>query len=369
LPAYLVICALFLSVDKKKIFSYVLPFLLIGAGYVIFRLFFLPCSKCTLVNLFSLVKIKAFIFLFQDYLGQLVLPTGLRSLFFSNIWLVNSVFIVLALVITIGCLVGAIWFKQKILAFGLLFYFAGLLPVLNLIDHIEYFGVILSEHYLYLPCIGIFIILASAIIFLEKKNGIILKALLAALLGFYFCLTIINNNYYKNQVVFYRHLLSLEKNHSFARVNLGNAYLQKNMFDQAINEAQATLNLEPDAWDAYLLLGNAYKGKGQIDQAVKFYRKTIQLNPVGIQGYLNLGITLAEAEDTVAAQKVLEDALIKFPDSVDLHRNLGALYGNTGNLKKAISVWQEGLVLDPNDQGLMDNIGFANELLENKPLK
>lgn len=363
LPIFVAICAFFLQIERKKIFIYVLPFWLIVGAYIVFRLFFMPCSKCTLMNLFSLMKIKDFIFLSQDYLSQLIFPVGLRSLFFGNATLfIKTALIFLAWLITIACLAGAIIFKKKTLVFGLLFYFVGLLPAINLIDHIDYFGVILSEHYLYLSCIGIFFILANALIFLEKRIGISVKVLVAMFFLFYMCLTILNNNYYKEQIVFYRHILSVEKNHSFVRVNLGNAYFQKNMFDQAIKEAQATLSLEPDAWDAYLLLGNAFKGKGQIEQAIKFYRKTIQFNPVGIQGYLNLGITLAEAEDLAGAESVFKDVLIRFPDSIELRWNLGALYGNTGNFKKAILVWQEGLVLDPNDKRLRDNISYANEL-------
>jgi tetratricopeptide (TPR) repeat protein len=314
--------------------------------------------------LLSLVKIKDFIFLSQDYLGQLILPAGLRGLFFGNALFIKPVLIILAWLISIIVLAGVIIFKKKKLLFGLLFYFIGLLPVINLLDHIDYFGVILCEHYLYLAGIGVFFILANLIIFLDKKIGIIIKGLMVALFLFLLSLTIINNNYYKNDIVFYKHILSLEKNHSFVRVNLGNAYLQKNMFDQAITEAQATLRTEPEAWDAYLLLGNAYKGKGQIDQAVKFYRKTIQLNPVGIQGYLNLAITLAESKDAAGAQSVFEDALTRFPDSLDLRRNLGVLYGNTGNLKKAILIWQEGLILNPNDQSLKENIALAKKLLK-----
>lgn len=365
LPVFVLLCAFSLQIDRKKIFAYVLPFWLIAAAYIIFRLFFLPCSKCTFLNLFSLSKIKDFIFLSQNYLGQLILPAGLRSLFFGNSLLIKPVLMFLAWLITITVLAGAIIFKNKKMFFGLLFYFIGLLPVVNLIDHIDYYGVILCEHYLYFASIGIFIILANVIMFLEKRIPVIIKALVALIFFFYFFLTLINNNYYKDEAVFYQHILSLEKKHSFVRINLGNAYVHKNMFDQAIKEGQETLRLEPDAWEAYLLLGNAYKGKRQFDQAVKFYKKTIQLNPVGIQAYLNLGIMLAEIDDVVQAENVFEEALIKFPDSVDLYRNLGALYGNTGRLKKAILVWQKGLTLSPGEQSLKDSISLANELLKN----
>ncbi|HNW39512.1 MAG TPA: tetratricopeptide repeat protein [Candidatus Omnitrophota bacterium] len=369
LPFFTVLCAFFLKIDRKKIFVYTLPFWLIAAVYIVGRMFFLPCSKCTFLNLFSVFKIKDFILLSQNYLSQLILPAGLRNLFFGQAVFIKPVLIFSAWLITLACLAGAFIFKNKPLIFGLLFYFLGLLPTLNLIDHINYYGVILCEHYLYLAAIGGFLILANLVIFLEKKSGMIAKFFIGALFLFYFFLTLVNNNYYKDPITFYRQVLSVDKDHSFVRVNLGNAYLQKYMFDQAIQEGQAVLQAEPGAWDAYLLLGHAYKGKGEFDQAVKFYRQAIQLNPVGIQGYLNLGITLAETEDAVSAEGVFKEALARFPNSVDLHRNLGVLYGNTGKLKEAIRVWQEGLLLNPADQGLKDNINDAEELLKDGNLK
>jgi len=364
-----VLCAYFIPTDRKKIFIRVLPFFLIAAAYISFRLFFLPCSKCSVLNLFSPGRIRDFILLSQDYLGQLILPAGLRGLFFGNTLFTKLSFITLAWLSSFVILVGIIIFRKKKLLFGLLFYLIGLLPVVNLVDHIDYFGVILCEHYLYIAGIGIFLILAGTIIFLNKKHGIIAKVLGAGLFLFFCGLTLINNNYYKDPVVFYKHILSLDPGHSFVRVNLGNIYLQKNMFDQAIQEGRSTLIWEEDAWDAYLLLGNAYRGKGQLDLAVKLYKKVIELNPVGIQGYMNLGITLAQAGDVAQAQSVFEDALARFPGSIDLHRNLGVFYANTGNLKKAILIWKEGLVLDPNEASFKENIASANKLLKNKSLK
>jgi hypothetical protein len=369
LPVFTMLCAFCLKIDRKKVLIYSLPFWVIAAVYFVLRSFLLPWNKFSFFNFFSLLNLKDFILVSQNFLSQLILPVGLRNLFFGQALLITPLLLAFAWLITMLSLTGAIIFKKKSLIFGLLFYFTGILPALNLSDHLGYFGTILCEHYLYLAGIGIFFILANVILFLEKKSGIIVKFSVAALFLFYLFLTLLNCGFYKDPITFYRHILSVDKNHSFVGVNLGNAYLQKNMFDQAIIEGQSVLSLEPEAWDAYLLLGNASRGKGQINQAVKFYQKAIQFNPAGIQGYLSLGIVLAEAEDVVAAESVFKDALTRFPDSVDLRRNLGALYGNTGNLKEAILVWRAGLVLNPHDQGLKDNIIYAEELLKDGYLK
>ena len=363
LPFLVSLFSLFLPIDKKRIPRLILPYLLIAGLYILFRAFFMPCSKCTFSNFVSFTKIRDFIFLSQNYLSQLILPIGLRGLFFRDTLSIKVIFLILAWLITGVSLAGAVIFKRKTFIFGLILYFLSLLPTINLIDHISYYGVILCEHYLYLASIGIFFILASLIIFLERKIGFFAKLLTVVLFLFYFSLTIINNNYYKDEITFYRHILSVNKDNRFVRINLGNAYFQEKMFNQAINQAHMFLVGEPDAWEAYLLLGNAYFAKGQIDLAIEFFQKTIKFNPVGIQGYLNLGIAFAQLDKVVQAEKVFNEALIKFPSSVKLRKNLGALYGNMGDFKKAIFIWQGALLLDPQDQSLKDNISYANKLL------
>ncbi len=364
LPLFVIICALFLSIDKKKILIYLIPYALIGLSYFVLRSRFMPCSKCNFVNILSWGKISGFIWLTQEYLSQLILPAGLRILYFGNGILLRQVLLFLSFVITAYCLIKAAVFKKKIFLFAIILYFIGLIPTVNLIDHIGYFGTILSEHYVYFSSIGLFIIIAYLIIQLSYRFNKLAKACIVVCFSFYICLTIVNNTNYKDEMAFYNHILNVDKQHSFVRVNLGNAYYTNKMYDKAIEQAKFTLAAEPDSWDAYLLLGNIFKARGDIRKAIGFYKKTIAFNSVGVEGYLALGITLAESDYTKEAETVLRDALIRFPDSVDIMRNLGALYGNTGKLEEAIKIWQQALILEPDDKIIKDNIHIAKELLK-----
>jgi tetratricopeptide (TPR) repeat protein len=329
----------------------------------------MPCSKCAFLNTLSLKNIYGFFWLTQEYLAQLILPAGLRTLFVGNAILMGKVLLFLSFATTLYCLIKAAVFRKKVFAFGILLYFIGLIPAANLIDHIGYFGTILCEHYLYLASAGLFIIAAYLLIRLSHHLNKAAKACIAACFLFYICLTIINNTNYKDEITFYNHILNVDKEHSFVRVNLGNAYYTNKMYDKAIEQAKLTLALEPDSWDAYLLLENVFKAKGDITRAIGFYRKTIAFNPVSVEGYLALGITLAESDYNKEAETVLREALIRFPDSVDIMRNLGALYGNTGKLEEAVKIWQQALVLSPEDRILKNNIRLAKELLKKKASK
>lgn len=364
LPLFVIICALFLSVDKKKILIYLIPYALIGLSYFVLRSRFMPCSKCNFANILSLGKISSFIWLTQEYLGQLILPAGLRTLFFRNDIFLKHVLLFLSFVITVYCLVKSLVFKKRIFMFAIILYFIGLIPTINLIDHISYFGTILCEHYVYFASIGLFIIIAYLIIQLSYRFNKLAKACVVACFSFYICLTIVNNANYKDEMTFYNHILSVDKQRSFVRVNLGNVYYSNKMYDKAIEQAKLMLAAEPGSWDAYLLLGNIFKAKGDIRKAIEFYKKTIAFNPVGVEGYLSLGITLAESDYNKEAETVLRGALIKFPDSTDIMRNLGALYANTGELEKAIKVWQQALILNPDDKIIKNNIRIAKELLK-----
>lgn len=366
LPFLVIMCAALLGIDKKKAAVFLTPYILISALYLFFRSRFLPCGKFGIIDTFSLKNIFGFILLAQKYAEQLILPAGLRPLFFLDNAFSSFLFIFLSVIIFSYSLIKALIYKERIFIFAVVFYFLCLAPTINLVNHIFYFGSILSEHYVYLASIGMFISISYIIVKTAKPFNKAVKACAAVLFLFYASLTVINNTYYKNEITFFNHILDVDKKHSFVRVNLGVSYLEKGLYELAAKQAKLVLAEEPNCWSAYLLLGNVYKKKQEPDKAILYFKKAVEFNPVGVEAYLSLGATLAASGYTADAERVLTLAMSKIPDSVELMRYLGVFYKNKGEFNKAIAVWQRALDLEPDNRIIINNIEIVNKLLKHK---
>ncbi len=394
-PFFIILCALVLKVDKKKIAYSLLPFLAIGLFYLIWRSHFMPSDKLRFQGIFSWPRLSAFFYLCQSYVAQLILPIGVAIRILPQKLISSLILVSLSLGYSLAALALAIS-KNKIALFGLVFYFFGLAPVLNLIGHISSLGRIISEPYVYLASVGFFIILAY---FLLKAYARFPKTSgfgIALIILFYGSLTVANNLNYRDEESFYNYLLSADQKNTIAHLNLGNIYLKKRMFAQAEKESRVVLKIEPDAWDAYLLLGNISKEKGDLAGAAKLYERALILKPGSTEALNNLGLiymaqgsdakaiglfkeAIAISPDSLVAMQNLADILIAKksyqealelcdkilkldPEDISAQVKIGIILAESGRIRQAESVFKEALKLDPNSVEALRNLGvlYAN---------
>jgi tetratricopeptide (TPR) repeat protein len=71
---------------------------------------------------------------------------------------------------------------------------------------------------------------------------------------------------------------------------LGNVYIKQGRLDDAIQEYQAALHIEPRFVNARLALGDIYKARDQLDDAVHEYKAALSVDPNRVEARLNLGI-------------------------------------------------------------------------------
>ena len=97
--------------------------------------------------------------------------------------------------------------------------------------------------------------------------------------------------------------LPLDLNMSF---DLEGIYFYAGRYDQAIEQARKTLELDPNFWGTYQSLSRVYEGKKQYAEAIAALEKARHLdNNTGILGYL--GCVYAAAGKKVEAQRVLDE--------------------------------------------------------------
>ncbi len=328
LPLFIILFSLFLGFNRRKLFIGLLPFVLTFFIYLALRSHFMPTTKLNPLAILSLSNVKAFFYYLWQYCRQLILPVSPEKLIFGNCGVCRFALSLAAWGILVAVLIKSFIFKNKIAIFGAAFYFIGLLPVINLSNTIIFFGPLNSEHYVYIASAGFFLLASSLIIdigaYFKKTVFVFIVFIIAA----YSSLTIISNMIYKNSIVFYNHLLDIGPKGAFMHINLGNAYYEKGMYANAMEQARLALEKEPSSWDSYLLIGNIYMTKGDLTRAIEMYKNTLILNPKSYEAYNNLGLIAWQ-------QGKFEAAALNFKKAASLNPGIRGSLDNLAIMLKA----------------------------------
>ena len=277
----------------------------------------------------------------------------------------NVISVIVVAAIAISSLV--VYKKQKVIFLGIWWFFITLAPVYNLI---EIFNPI-AERYLYLPLVGFCLVLSLLLtdvihrIFTAHRSiGDLLKiSLIVILLVIYSTITIARNRDWKDDLSLWSKTLQTTPNSAPAHGNLGRAYLELGLVEEAISEFRAALRLRPQSYKAHYNLGSAYEKKGLLKEAINQYKQTLKLKSNYANAHFNLG-------NIYKQQGLLDQAIIAYkntieidPEDIEARNNLGVVYAMQNKLDRAIMVWQKVLKIDPDNYNAKDNIKKAKALL------
>jgi len=235
---------------------------------------------------------------------------------------------------------------DKLFFFCISWFFIALLPVTNIYPPLPFY---MTEHYLYLPSIGFFIILARGLISLYsvkrlKWLGIFLTG---SLLIFYSGMTINQNNYWKNLLTFYEKTLKYAPDNVKVNSDLGNLYNDTGRYKEAINLLEKAIQLDPTYANSYNNLGNSYYAIGNIKEAISLYNKSLRLKPHA-NTYNNLANAYAATGDVDKAISILKKAIEFNPEYPRSYYDMGVIYLGMGKNKEAVDLFGKSIKLEPN---------------------
>jgi len=161
---------------------------------------------------------------------------------------------------------------------------------------------------------------------------------------------------------------SLEINPSYdlAHCNLGIALLRKGRVDEAIAQFQIALEINPRYDIAQCNLGDALLQKGQVDEAMAQYEKALGINPDNAEAHNNLGNILVQKGHVDEAMIQFQKALEINPNYADAHNNLGGTLFLKGRLEEAIAQYKEALRLKPDISNAQMNLAKAQAMAAQK---
>jgi tetratricopeptide (TPR) repeat protein len=353
----------FREVWKRYGFFY-LPVFLMGAGFTCYKLFInYPSTRheyyggSLVTNFLTVGKILVY------YLKLIFLPVVLNADYSYDAFSLSQGFFEPATFISLVILGGIFYFifwllrKEKVVAWGLLWFFVAILPVCQIFPHHE----LLAEHYLYLPLVGIS--LGVGYITGKLVRGYRFERVL---IGCYVLVLILfgvrvidRNRDWKDGFTLWSKTVKTVPHCARALDNLGVEYYSLKRYREAIPYHEQAVRLKPNYAIAYYNLGNAYNNSGYCDKAIAAYQESIRLKPDNIKAYNNLGVAYKNCKQYEEAFDMYKKVLEKEPDNLSATTNLGALLNGLNLYKMALPYCEKAVALNPKSIEALQNLGVT----------
>jgi len=282
--------------------------------------------------------------------------------------------------------------SNQLVFFSIFWFFITLGPVSNLYP-IAFF---MADHYLYLPSIGFFLILAKLLESLYKKSGIFRVysiSIFVVFAGFLGYRQIQQNDYWSDAKKFYER--TLEYNPSSPRMwsnlakenirldnreeaiklykkaieidprfvnahyNLGAVYNTLGRYDEAIASCEKAIEIEPMYTHAYNIIGAVYMNQGKNEEALKYFKMAVSTSPSNVIALCNLAVANSKTGNNEEAIRLLNTAIEANPDYPLAYSNLGYVYSLAGRRSEALVAFKTAIEMNPNDANTINNLGKA----------
>ncbi len=167
-----------------------------------------------------------------------------------------------------------------------------------------------------------------------------------------------NKGLYEEAIQELEKALSIDPNFTLARNNLEIILKKSGKLDNRVKELAHHIEVEPFDEIKTLELADTYRKLNRYSQAIIYYRKVLDFNPGSYEAHFGLGITLKNlGKYDDALEEIKRSLEIKI--SPEGYRLLGEIYFNKGIIDLAIKNFQESLLLDSSSAEAHFFLGFA----------
>jgi protein O-mannosyl-transferase len=276
------------------------------------------------------------------------LPTELE--FSSPSFMLSYVAVILA--VGLGL---ALRRRQPWVGIAGLVYFVTLLPVLGIFHNGPQ---IVADRYSYLACMGWALLAGAGARYfwqasvdgrMRRRNFVLGSWLTAVILFGLGFLTWRQTQVWHDPETLWNYVLLTTGESLFARNNLGNALAAEGRFDEAVDQFQRALRIDPNDPDAVYNLGNALARQGNFEAAGKQLQQALKINPNNAMAAYDLGNVRARQGRFDEAMDQFQRALKIDPGLAKAHYNMGGLLTQQAKLDEAIAHFRQVMRLAPGD--------------------
>ena len=331
-------------------------------------------------------KMATIFFTLGKYIQLLVFPHPLTHDYYPrhiDIMHFTDYRVLLSLVAYLGMAFIAIMTinKNKWISYGILFYLISLSIVSNILFPI---GTNMSERFLFMPSLGFAIIVGYFISkwFTDSKFTKIILIIFVILISLLGTKTITRNTVWKDDLTLFTTDVNTSKR-SAKLLNAAGGALTANavkpefeneketMLRRAIGYLDRAVEIHPRYKNPFLIKGNCHYYLEEYEQAIENYNQALSIDPAFEDARKNLGISYREAgRRSGSVNDNLSQALDYLTRAYNLNRSdyetvrlLGIAYGRSGNHQVAVRYFKEAVSLRPDIASGYSNLGNAYSYL------
>lgn len=306
------------------------------------------------------------------YLRLIILPYDLRM--DRDIAVPMSVFqpAVFFSILAIAAAAFVVWryaAKDKPLVVGIVWFLAFLFPSLNIIVPLN---APISEHWLYIPFLGISLAAAYGITRLVGRYRAaekIIYGILIAAMVVYGGTTIYLNKQWKSEKTLFSYIVRYSSVHARAHYNLGCRYLDEKKFREAITELEKAAQKDPNYYEPLVAMSIAYVKLGDLDAGRAAFKKAIAMRPDSVDGYLVVAQALSDVGKHDDAIAIYQAALRIDEKSPAAYNGLGVAYASKGVYANAKEAWESALKIKPDFKEAAANLKRLEDILASNPIE
>ncbi len=256
------------------------------------------------------------------YIGKTIVPINLSATYnYNHLSLVSnpfgSIMVWLGILFLSGLIFLAIYRKTRSSPLGV-----GAVTFLVTYAAISKFifkaGDILGERWIYLPSLGLAIILGYGLTWVHKKNKWLAGIATLFLLIYYGSVIISRNRVWQSNEKLYSSMIKTAPNSIQGHLNMADIYLDRDQIEEARNETELAFAIYKDHAPLMNLIGTIAYKDGNYDLSETAFLKAIELRPKLPISYSNVAKVYYKTGHYEEAETALRNVVYLYPKAEDV---------------------------------------------------
>jgi protein O-mannosyl-transferase len=232
---------------------------------------------------------------------------------------------------------------------GWLWFLGILVPTIGLV---QVGSQSMADRYMYLPSIGLFILIVWSVKdIIERKPEWKKTFLIIGMTALAACLaaTSIQLNYWRNSISLFSHAVQVTSDNNVAYFCLGKACDEIGDEADALTFYSHSVQISKDYYPAQFEFGKALLMAGKYNEAVQHFNQALELTGPDASLEYNIGTAFLNADQIADAVEHLKTSLRENSDSAAAQANLGSALMIQHQFNQAASHFAKAIQLEPKD--------------------